>query len=188
LSDVQRRLQRFLDTDEATIDRIVRDYQAAAASSDPSSLMIAITTDQIFKRSTYDIAVRWAASARAPVYAYVFAWETPIEGGRMRSPHTVEVPFVFGTVDAAPGCVGTGTDLNGMSNMMMSVWATFARTGNPTVAELPQWDPYDGDGQKMMILNVESRLERDPGAATRASLEALPFFGNRNPISALAND
>lgn len=186
LPEVRGRLQRFLDVDVVMVDRIIRHYQSAAPNSDPSGLLIAITTDHIFKRHTYHIADRQAKSARASVYAYLFEWATPIEDGRMGSPHTVEVPFVFGTVAAAAGCVGTGADLDGLSNIMMSVWATFARTGDPKVAELPEWKPYEGDGQKMMILNIESRFERDPGAGARAALQPLPMFSNRNPIPAFA--
>jgi para-nitrobenzyl esterase len=40
----------------------------------------------------------------------------------------------------------------------------------------------------MMILNVESRLEMDPGAARRAVLNDLPPFSNHNPIPALTSE
>jgi para-nitrobenzyl esterase len=186
LSDVRRRLTRFLNAGEAMTDRVIRDYQAAGTESDPSSLMITITTDYIFKRNTYRIAALQAASARVPVYAYLFEWETPVEGGRLRSPHTSEVPFVFGTLSEASDCVGTGSELAGLRDTMMSVWATFARKGNPNIPAIPQWKPYDGDGQKMMIFNVESRFEKDPGAAKRALLDELPYFSYHNPIPALA--
>ena len=30
---------------------------------------------------------------------YSFDWETPAFGGRLKSPHSVDVPFVFDTLD-----------------------------------------------------------------------------------------
>ncbi|MEK1933708.1 MAG: carboxylesterase/lipase family protein [Pararhizobium sp.] len=188
LTDVRQRLGRFFKAQDAAINHLIGAYEAAEPGLNPSGLMIAIATDQIFKRPTYEIANRQAASARAPVYAYLFEWETPIEGGRMRSPHTCEVPFVFGTVETAAGCVGHGPELAGLSDTMMSVWANFARTGDPNTSKLPHWQPYDRDGRKMMVLNVESRLERDPSATTRAALDVLPYFSNHNPISALTSE
>jgi para-nitrobenzyl esterase len=188
LPHVRQRLGRFFNVEDIAIDHLIRAYRAAEPCLDPSGLMSTIATDHIFKRSTYEIANHQAATARAPVYAYLFEWETPIEGGRMRSPHTCEVPFVFGTVDSASGCVGIGAELAGLSDTLMSVWATFARTGDPNISRLPHWQPYDPVSRNMMILNVESRLERDPGAAVRAELDVLPYFSHRNPMMALTGD
>lgn len=188
LPDVRRRLTRFFNVDEQSADRLIEAYRDSQPEASPSGLLVAIASDQIFKRSTYGIAERQAAASRAPVYAYLFEWETPIEDGRMRSPHTCEVPFIFGTTESSAGCVGTGTDLTGLSNTMMSVWASFARSGNPNISTVPRWEPFDRDGRKMMVLNLESRLERDPGITTRAALNDLPAFSNHNPIFALNSE
>jgi para-nitrobenzyl esterase len=62
------------------------------------------------------------------VYAYVFDWKTPVLGGRLRSPHTLEVPFIFGTTDAAAALVGTGPDVATMTRATMGAWVAFARS------------------------------------------------------------
>lgn len=188
LPELRQRLAKFFDVESVQVDRLISAYQDAYRGLDPSGLLIAIATDHVFKCNTYAIAERQAASARASVYAYLFNWETPIEGGRMRSPHTSDVPFVFGTVDTAAGCVGTGGTLKRLSDTMMSVWAAFARTGNPNVSKVPHWQPYDRQSLKMMVLNVESKLEKDPGSAARSALDGLPCFSYRTPISALITD
>jgi para-nitrobenzyl esterase len=183
---VRRRLAQFFKADDVRIDHLIRRYRDASPGRNPSRIMIEIATDQIFKRQTYGIGLRQAASASVPVHAYLFEWETPIEGGRMGSPHTIEVPFVFGTTDAATACIGTSLDLSRLSETLMSIWASFARTGSPSIAALPHWQQYEGSSQMMMVLNYESRLEQDPGAEVRAALSDFPPFGSRNAISALS--
>lgn len=188
LPTLRRRLARFLDSGQAAADEVIEAYRGGRPALDATGLLVEIATDQIFKRSSFLIARRQAEEARAPVYAYLFDWNTPVEGGRMRSPHTGEVPFVFGTMDAAAACVGTGPDLGRLSATMMATWASFARSGDPNTPAVPHWHPYDGDRQRLMILGTEPRAERDPDAAMRAALDHLPFFGSRHPIAALVRD
>ncbi|EJJ29474.1 carboxylesterase/lipase family protein [Rhizobium sp. CF142] len=187
-SDLRRRLARFFNIPAEETARIIDTYRSSEPEADASALLIAIATDQIFKRSTYGIANRQADVSRAPVYAYLFEWETPIENGRMRSPHTCEVPFIFGTTDIAAACIGRGTELLQLSETMMSVWAGFARTGNPRTQALPPWKPYGADTQHMMVLNLEPRLETDPSLPRRTVLTELPAFSNHNPIPALTSE
>jgi len=187
MEELRQRLHRFFDLDDARVDTLLNAYRQAEPELDASGLLIAIATDQIFKRSTYSIASHQACSRRALVYAYHFEWETPIEGGRMRSPHTCEVPFIFGTVDSAAGCLGTAPDLHRLSDRMMSIWSAFARSGNPNTERMPDWQSYDPDGRAMMALDLECRPVCDPKGQRRAALDALAPFGSRNHIPVLAN-
>jgi para-nitrobenzyl esterase len=188
LADVQRRLQRFLQIDGARVDTLIDAYRAAYPDYRPSDILIMITSDYIFKRNTYGMAALQAASARAPVYAYLFSRETPIEGGRVRSPHTTEVPFVFGTTTAAQAHVGTGSDIQPMTERMMATWASFARSGDPNNPLVPAWTPFTDGNRQTMVLDVASRLAADPGGEARAGLEGLPYFGYGHSIQAFVTD
>jgi para-nitrobenzyl esterase len=187
-SDVRRRLMRFLSLEHAGTDHIIEAYRATYPKFGASEILMMITSDYIFKRNTSRIASLQAASARAPVYAYLFDRETPIEGGRMRSPHTSEVPFIFGTTTAAEAHVGTGSDIRPMTDCMMATWASFARNGDPNSPTVPDWKPFTDSDRQTMVLNVESQLAIDPGGQARSALEKLPYFGYSHSLKAFVKD
>ena len=176
MSDIKRRLGRFLKVDEARVDQIVSAYQASYPTDSPSELLTTMTTDYLFKRNTLRVASLQAHRASAPVYAFVFARETPIQNGRIHSPHTSEVPFIFGTTDVAVAQVGTGDDLKPMTNRMMATWTAFARTGNPNNPTIPNWTPFTDPDRYTMVLKMDSQLLKDPGGEARAALEGLPYY------------
>lgn len=174
--EVRRRISRFLRTDAAETNRIIDAYQTSDATAAPSDLLAAITTDYAYIRNTRREALHQTASARAPVFTYVFNWRTPVWDGMLRSPHELEVPFVFGNAVAGATLVGTGPDIAQLTKMMIATWSTFARAGDPNNPSLPPWPRYDGQNRSTMVLDTSSRVERDPGGQARASLDALPVY------------
>lgn len=186
-SQVVARLTRFFETDAAAVARIVEAYRDATPAASASRVLFLAASDFIFKRNGYRIAGLQAATG-APVFSYHFEWETPVEGGRMGSVHTLEVPFIFGTSGAARACVGDGPDLGSMTRRMMSAWANFARHGDPNSPDLPGWAPYSASDPQVMRLDTECVLESDPGGDARAALGDLPHFGYSHNIAAITVD
>jgi para-nitrobenzyl esterase len=176
MPEVRRRVGRFLRLDAPATARLVASYQASLPGASPFDLLAQITTDYVFRGNTTEIAVRQAARASAPVHTYVFDWRTPVLGGRLRTPHTSEVPFVFGTAATAPGLIGTGADIAPLTHQMMTTWAAFAHTGNPNNVTLPHWPRFDGTTRETMLLDRQSKVAQNPGGAERVALEALPFY------------
>jgi para-nitrobenzyl esterase len=174
--EVQRRLGRFLQLDAAATGRLLAAYQASLPGASPYELLAQITTDYVFRRNTTEIALRQSARASAPVYTYVFDWRTPVMGGMLHSPHTSEVPFVFGTAATATGLIGSGADIAPLTRQMMSTWAAFAHTGNPNNATLPSWPRFDAAARATMRLDRDSQVASNPGGAERAALASLPFY------------
>jgi para-nitrobenzyl esterase len=176
MSDIKRRMGRFLKVDDTRVDQLIDAYRTSYPTYSPSELLTTMTTDYLFKRNTLRVASLQSQHALAPVYAWVFARETPIQDGRIHSPHTSEVPFIFGTTDAAVAQVGTGDDLAPMTKRMMATWTAFARHGNPNNSMLPQWTPFKDSDRQTMVLKMDSQLLKDPGGQARASLEGLPYY------------
>lgn len=151
---------------------LARAYRAAMPGASAWDVFIAIATD--FPTATFsrEIARRKAALGAASAYAYRFDWETPAMGPGMRSPHTIEIPFVFDNVGSQAAMVGNGAGLAGLARVMSQTWANFAKTGVPSAEGLPEWRPYDGVARPTMLFNTETRLVDDPDAAQRAAVDA----------------
>ena len=118
------------------------------------------------------LAERKAAQHQAPVYVYELVWETPIGNGIFKSPHTLEIPFVFANVDKAAVLVGAGDAPAALERQMSDAWIAFARTGNPNTPGLPEWPRYDAARRATMVFDTTSRVVDDPDRAIREALAA----------------
>lgn len=115
-----------------------------------------------FVRGTYLLADQQAKTASAPVYVYRLTWETPIGGGMLRTPHTLDIPLMFDNAKESAALVGTGEDAQFMADMMSDAWIAFAKTGTPSSELLPEWKAYTPANRNVMELNVEPQLVDDP--------------------------
>ena len=102
------------------------------------------------------------AKGAAPVYAYLLAWETMADKGRLRAHHALDVPLVFNNIESQRSMVGEGPGPQKMADIMSSAWIAFARTGNPNTEELPQWPEYTIENRATMVFDVESYIQEKP--------------------------
>jgi len=133
----------------------------------PSHLASAVQTAGMFWRDSIATAERKAAQGAAPVYMYLLEWETPRGRGKLRSPHALEIPLVFDTVETARNFVGHGDAPQTLAEQMSEAWLAFARTGNPGTPALPDWPAYEPGRRATMVFNLESRVVEDPFPAMR---------------------
>ncbi len=114
-----------------------------------------IDTDFIFRPNAVELANIKFRQGGAPVYTYLFAWESPVMDGILRSTHCMEIPFVFNNADVHASMTGGGKDALELADRMSQAWINFARRGNPNTEELPQWPAYDNsDGATMFFDNT----------------------------------
>jgi len=177
-ADMRARLKAYLRIDDdAKLDSIIATYQKDRPGASPSDIYFAITTDRMMRMNAITQAERKVAQGAAPVYMYIFAWQTPILGGRLRSPHGIELSFVFDNTDKTTSLNGDGADLAPLADKVSGAWAAFARSGNPNIAGLPHWPAYDTTTRATMVFNDECKVEDDPGKNERLALSALPPGG-----------
>lgn len=170
------RIARFVNVGEADASRLYDDYAASRPGASPSDIMIYVLSDQMYRRNDILAAERKAQQGGALAFMYLITWRSPVLDGKLKSPHTLCIPFVFGTYDAAAPMIGTGADRAALSRKMMDAWTTFARTGAPAAEELPAWKPYDAVSRATMILDNECRMENDPRKADRIALDSRPLY------------
>lgn len=93
-----------------------------------------------------------AAQNGAPVYAYVFTWETPVMGGYAMAYHCSELPFVFNNIALSETATGGGEKAQALADKVSQAWIDFARTGNPG------WKAYTRDEGATMIFDDEPSI------------------------------
>jgi para-nitrobenzyl esterase len=157
---------------DADVDRVIGAYRAGRPGVANTDLYLIIASDG-FRAGILLEAERKAAQAQAPVYQYYFTWRSPVREGKLRSFHTLEIPFVFDNVDAAKSMTVSGQDRYELAARMSSAWVAFARTGNPNHAGLPKWAPYDNTRRATMIFNDQCKLVDDPHGAEQRLLWSL---------------
>jgi para-nitrobenzyl esterase len=154
-------------------DRVIETYRKAHLGASPWDLYILIATDHPRGIYARELAKRKAAQAAAPAFLYRFDWETPEGGGHMRSPHTIEIPFVFNNVAIAGPLISKMPEAYALAEKVSASWVAFARTGNPGTPRLPRWLPYSAVSRDTMLFNNESRVEPDPDREPRLIMEQV---------------
>jgi len=89
--------------------------------------------------------------------------------------HALEIPFVFGSLDAPTQdrFVGTGPEVEALSANMMEAWVAFARSGSPSHEGIGNWPAYDGEKRSTMIFDSPPEVIDDPLRDEREALGAL---------------
>lgn len=141
---------------------LIETYRKANPNASPSDLFFLIASDYRYGAPIMKIAERRAALGRGPVHLYYFTWETPVQGGRLKSPHTIEIPFVFDNVQISRGLTGGGADAMALADKVSDTWIAFARTGDPNTSKMPNWPAFNPTERPTLVINNQSKVVRDP--------------------------
>jgi para-nitrobenzyl esterase len=148
---------------------IIRSYRKRYPKATPYELATNISGDAGAMNSIR-LAERRAALGKAPTYLYVFAWETPVMG--LRSPHTIEIPFVFNHIDTCESMVGpVNAQMRKLEAASAGAWAGMSKNGNPNHKALPNWPAYSASNRAVMIFDAPCRVETDPTGEVRKIME-----------------
>jgi para-nitrobenzyl esterase len=145
---------------------VVETYRRLYPGATAAERLVSTLTDCNFRIRSLIVAKHKAMQVRAPVYMYSFEWETPLHGGRLKSPHALDVPFTFDTIDLT-NATDRSEAAHRLAATMSGAWAAFAHTGVPQHASIPRWPAYDLTSRATMILDAECRIENDPRGETR---------------------
>jgi para-nitrobenzyl esterase len=101
----------------------------------------------------------WSTHAHSPVYGYLFDHLEPgPSSSRWGIFHSSELPYVFGTLAAAPERHLTALDRS-ISADIMPYWVNFVKTGDPNGAGLPAW-PAMGPGDPRIMVFTDTMRAR----------------------------
>ena len=173
-ADLHQRVKQTTRTDDVTADHLIAVYKKGRPNKSNVEIFQIIASDAAFTRQIHLEADRKVAQGKAPVYKYYFTWQSKAREGKLRSYHTLEIPFIFENVDEAKSMTGPGQDRYALSDKLSAAWAAFARTGNPNVKSLPHWPAFTADQRATMIFDDECKLVDDPYKEARLAVAALP--------------
>ncbi|MDI1285949.1 MAG: carboxylesterase/lipase family protein [Reyranella sp.] len=148
-------------------DELLAYYKRRDPAAGPSDRLITTLTASNFGVRSTLLAERKAARGKAPVWMYSFDWETPAFGGRLKSPHSMDVPFVFDTLHVI-GEAHRKPRAQALADRVSGTWATFARNGDPGSDSLPAWPAYTDGQRKTMLFDDECRVVDDPDGEVRS--------------------
>ena len=117
-----------------------------------------LDADFVFRPGALEQAIRKCRQGGAPVYMYMFNWESPVLDGILRSTHCMEIPFVFNNATRHASMTGGGEDAVRLAAKMSRSWANFARTGRPEAEGLPEWTAFDCENRATMFFDNECRI------------------------------
>ena len=167
--DLQARIKPFGESGQ----RLLAAYRQAYPAYSPTYLWIQMVSGRVMLGSEA-IAARKTAKGAAPAYVYMVAWETPVEGGVFKTPHTMEIPFMLYSYDKVRTFVGEGPGPGHMADVIGGAWVAFARTGKPDHPGVPHWPAFNTTERPVMVFDTQSRVVDDPLPGVRQVLETLP--------------
>lgn len=135
-------------------DAVVRAFLKAYPNKTKAD---ALYIDTLIRLPILKIMEHKVAQGGAPVYAYLFSWDSLVMNGIYMSYHTAEIPFVFHNIDKMEARIGDGRDARTLSDRMSDAWIHFARYGTPGTPDLPRWEPYTHQSGATMIFDTTIR-------------------------------
>lgn len=146
MEDVKAHInEQYGDKAEAYIAAVKKAYPD---DTNPSDL---IDIDLIFRPGAVVQANKKSAlEDGAPVYMYLFDWQSPVMDGKYKALHCMELPFVFDNIERCRQMTGGGEAAHKLADKVSQAWINFARTGNPNHKGLPKWPTYNSENTATM--------------------------------------
>ena len=150
-------------------EEVIRLFSAAYPDK---NLCDAAIVDRFMRIPSLNFALKKAAVSEAPVYTYLYTYETAME--HTAAWHLGEIPFVFRNSHLVPRLLEEGVS-DVLEDKMANAWAAFAESGNPGHRDLPEWRPCTAEDDYTMIFDRQVRVGKN------FDREMLDYLGEHFP-------
>lgn len=148
---------KYSDLTKATItqvlpeaDKKIFDYYPTDNEKISKDSWVNFSTDAMFTAPMQ----KWGelmSSVDSQAYLYLWDFHPTINGTKeLKAFHAAEVPYVFGKMNMFN--IDTSEEDTRLSNAMMDIWTSFAKTGNPSLPGEFEWPVFEMKTQKYISL------------------------------------
>ena len=116
----------------------------------PSDLL---DIDVTFRPGAVFQANEKSALNAAPVYMYLFTWQSPVMDGKYKAVHCMDIPFAFNNIQRCQEMTGGNKDAYVLADKVSGAFINFAKTGNPNYKGLPNWPAYNATNTATLHFN-----------------------------------
>lgn len=151
---------------------VVSQYRAQYPDWSAERIFYAATTaGRSWPGQVIEADARAQAGAEA-TWVYQLARPSPIDPLRGAA-HTDDIPYVFGTLDAAGSKSGTDASARATRDAMMGAFTGLARNGRPG---LDGWSPYRLPSRATLVVGDTIAVENDPRGWERQLWATAPYI------------
>ncbi|MFT3783844.1 MAG: carboxylesterase/lipase family protein [Nibricoccus sp.] len=161
---ITKHVKQFLGP--LTPDKVIAEYRKMYPNYSSADVFFAATTAARSWKGFVLESERRAQQNGAPTYVYYLNWGSPVDGGKWKAPHTLDIPLVFDNIAHDP-LTKDIPEAQQMADLMSDALIAFARTGNPNTGKLPQWPRFDVEKRPTMLFDLQPRIEKDPRGGER---------------------
>lgn len=158
-------MEPLYELDKERMQEVVDAFrQEDKKADDPGHLFAKICSQASFLGGGAYYQAMKKIQQEGKVYCYAVSYDAPhpLEPDKKYAWHTADLPLQMRIV-LHPEC-------EDVSRYMAHAWAAFIRWGNPSTEET-EWEPFDADEKKVMVIDEERRMEKDPWGKMRMALE-----------------
>ncbi len=162
-----------------TPEQVIAAYRAIYPAMSPIDVVTAAATALRAWPGQVLEAERRASNPRSQPHTWVYQMNWHRQAPGARAVHTIDIPFMFDNLDAAPGQIGTTPEelaaAQPLADTMSGMLVHYAATGNPNHPGLPAWPAYDLKTRNTMIWDRAPHIESDPRGAERRFAAGSPY-------------
>jgi para-nitrobenzyl esterase len=164
----ERRLEKITGRYLADPARALEAYRADHPDASAFDLLIAVTTDHMFRIPALRLAEAHSASG-GDTWNYLFSWASRGFGGKLGATHSLEIPFTFNNLErmGVDAFIGDGPLPQTLADRMHAAWIAFIRDRSPEGEGLEPWPRFDEKRRALMEFGDEIGVREDPFPNTR---------------------